>query len=200
MNRPPANAWDHLYRDGGRPWKGLPEEGLEARGTVLELGVGNGKNLTALRPAERIIGLDRSRQALLSCRRWHTLPLVLGDAVSLPFRDRCFDLVCASHLLGHLLEEERRRAAREMVRVLAGDGRIYVSVFGERDMRCGKGEEVEERTFLRGNGIICHYFLEGEVESLFEGLRTERSWVREMGKRFHMREELRQERRALFRP
>ena len=198
MNRPAVEAWDRLYRDGGRPWKGVPEEKVEVDGTVLELGVGNGKNLTALCSGDRVIGLDLSRQALLSCRAWHPIPLVLGDTTSLPFRDRCFDLVSASHLLGHLLRVERERAAREMIRVLAEDGRIFLGVFGERDMRCGKGREVEERTYQRGNGIVCHYFLEGEAESLFGGLRVDRSWVREVRKRFHGREELRQERRSIL--
>jgi ubiquinone/menaquinone biosynthesis C-methylase UbiE len=166
---------------------------------VLELGIGNGKGLTVLSDRAEPIGLDFSRQALLSCRRWHSLPLVQGDATSLPFRDGCFQFVAASHLLGHLTQQDRLKAAQEMVRVLVDGGGAYINVFGELDMRYGKGHEVEERTYERGNGIIYHYFLDGEVEALFPKLKVERSWERLLSKRFLGRDELRQERRLLLR-
>ena len=192
-------AWDRLYRGEGRPWKGEPDATVPLAGRVLELGVGNGKGLSALPVDADPIGLDFSMDALLSCRRWRPVPLVQGDATSLPFRDGCFPSVSASHVLGHLLEDDRQKAAEEISRVLEDGGLLYVSVFGDQDMRCGKGGQVERGTFERGNGIICHYFSEGEVAGLFSGLRPEREWERRLVKRYHGREEVRQERRGLFR-
>lgn len=192
-------GWDRLYSGDERPWKGEADLEIAVEGTVLELGVGNGKGLTMLSDQADVIGLDFSRPALSSCRRWHSLPLVQGDATALPFRDASFSFVSASHLLGHLLLPDRLKAAGEMVRVLAEGGGAYVNVFGQQDLRCGKGKEVEERTYERGNGIIYHYFLEGEVEALFPSLIVERSWERKVSKRFHGKDELRQERRLLLR-
>jgi ubiquinone/menaquinone biosynthesis C-methylase UbiE len=193
------DSWDRLYSSDDRPWKGDADFRLPGQGTLLELGVGNGKGLTVLSAEARPIGLDFSRQALLSCRRWHSLPLVQGDATALPFKEGCFEFVSASHVLGHLLLKDRIEAASEMLRVLADDGGIYINVFGEQDMRCGKGPEVEERTYERGNGIICHYFMEDEVETLFSRSNVERVWERRVTKRFHGKDEIRQERRLLLR-
>jgi SAM-dependent methyltransferase len=192
------DSWDRLYERDDRPWKGDSDAILPFEGPVLELGEGTGKGLAALSPRTDPIGLDLSRPALLSCRRWHSLPLLQGDATSLPFQDRCLPCITVSHLLGHLLLTDRQKAAREIARVLSDDGRLYVNVFGDGDMRCGKGREVEERTFERGNGIICHYFQEGEAASLFPDMHLEHEWVRTVSKRYHGREEVRQERRALL--
>ncbi len=192
-------AWDLLYRNDRHPWKGGQDVELPLTGTVLELGIGNGKNLSALPRGARVIGLDFSRPALLSCRERTAVQLVQANILALPFRDGCMDGIAASHVLGHLDGEGRRRAASEIARVLAPQGLLYVSVFGEEDMRCGKGKEVEELTYLRGNGIACHYFLEGEVPGLFPTLTLERHWERRLDKRYHGRPEVRQERRYLFR-
>ena len=43
--------------------------------------------------------------------------------------------------------------------------------FGKSDLRFGEGNEVEDSSFLRGNGIMTHYFQEGEIPSLFGNLR-----------------------------
>jgi len=192
-------AWDRLYAQDGRPWKGGTDERLPLKGTVLELGVGNGKGIDSLPSEAHAIGLDFSRQALLSCRRWQNVRLVQGDVTALPFREGSVPSISASHILGHLTLNGRRQAAREIHRVLMEGGSLYVNVFGEQDMRCGKGLEMEERSYERGNGIICHYFKEGEVTSLFPGLTVEREWERRLTKRFHGRDVVRQELRALLR-
>lgn len=192
------DAWDLLYLQDRRLWKGRHDEVIPLHGTVLELGVGNGKNLSALPPDAMVIGVDFSRNALLSCIAHHSIPLVQADVLHLPFRDGSVDGISASHILGHLDAASRSRAAAEAERVLRKDGLLYVSVFGERDMRYGKGVEVEERTFRKGNGIACHYFIEGEVESLFPRFKVLRSWERELVKRYNGRVMVRQERRSLL--
>jgi len=80
--------------------------------------------------------------------------------------------VVAFHVLGHLLEEERREAAQEMARVIAPWGTLALKVFSARDMRFGQGEEVETGTFLRGTGIMTHFFEQEEIRELFAGLEV----------------------------
>ncbi len=191
-------AWDRLYADQGRPWKGMADEVVPLAGTVLELGVGNGKGLSALASTASPVGLDISRPALLSCQGHFSIPLVQADVRQLPFKDRSFSGVSASHVLGHLTSAGREMAAREIVRVLRPNGLLYLNEFGEQDMRCGRGSEPEPRTFERGNGIICHHFIDGEFRELFPSLRLEREWERRVDKRYHGRAEVRQERRALL--
>ncbi|MEM2870803.1 MAG: class I SAM-dependent methyltransferase [Thermoplasmata archaeon] len=114
-----------------------------------------------------LVGLDFSISALKPLLRRGTWSLVLGDATELPFRSQSFDLVFCRHLLEHLEEEGRRRTASEMLRVLADGGRAWVTVFSVDDARFGKGREVERGTFLRGDGILRHYFTGDELRSLF---------------------------------
>jgi hypothetical protein len=68
--------------------------------------------------------------------------------------------------------DDRFSIARELSRVLRPGGHALVEVFGRQDIRYGEGEEVEEATFLRGNGIITHYFRQGEVASMFSELQV----------------------------
>jgi len=191
-------GWDRLYEREGRPWKGSVDEELPMHGPVLELGVGNGKNLSAFPADAQVIGLDFSRPALRACTSIHSMPLLQADVSALPFRDGCFPGIATSHVLGHLDAPSRLKAAREIERVLAKGGLLYVSVFGEEDMRFGKGDEMEPRTFRRGNGIVCHYFLDEEIPALFTGLEVIRSWERRLAKRYDGREMIRQERRFLL--
>jgi len=191
-------SWDWWYEREARPWKGSSEEDLPMHGTVLELGIGNGKNLSSFPVDADIVGLDFSRPALLACSRTNKVRLVQADVTDLPFPDGRFLNVAASHILGHLDQASLPKASAEIERVLGEGGTLYVSVFGERDMRFGKGEEIEPRTYRRGNGVICHYFLEDEVPALFPNLKVVRSWERLLEKRYHGRTEVRQERRFLL--
>ncbi len=191
-------SWDRLYERDGRPWKGSCEQELPMHGLVLELGIGNGKNLTSFSSEAAIVGLDFSLTALRACSKMHKIPLVQADVIALPFPDESFPNVAASHVLGHLDAGSMHKASAEIERVLQKGGHLYVSVFGEQDMRFGKGEEVEPRTFRRGNGVITHYFLDNEVPELFPNLRTIKAWERRMEKRILGKVEIRQERRFLL--
>lgn len=170
-------AWERDYLQRGRLWggaaSGLPS--LSPGSLVLELGCGNGKSCISLsRQDVSVIGLDISPSAVALCRRasGKEIPLFVADARLLPFRDRSFDAVCAFHLVGHLREDGRRTVADEIVRVLRPGGKLYFRDFSVRDMRYGKGAEVEAGTFFRGDGIITHYFSESEVVTLFPELRS----------------------------
>jgi SAM-dependent methyltransferase len=163
-------AWDKDYASRGRLWggavKGLPDlaQGL----TILELGCGDGKTLSALPGGGRMVALDISPRALQLAH--HLRPdacFILADAACLPLHDEHFDAVFAFHVTGHLLAAERRALAQEAARVLADGGSLYFRDFGAEDMRAGQGEEVEPGTFRRGGGILTHYFTEEEVMGIF---------------------------------
>lgn len=177
-----ARAWSREYARKGALWRGPASFGfrLQEGARVLEIGCGNGKTLSALaRQPVQVTAIDSSPKAVEMCsesvagKGLKNVKVMFGDACALPFRGRSFDAVVAFHVLENLLEADRRKAAGEIGRVLAEGGRLFVQVFSARDMRFGKGREVEDNTFVRGTGIACHYFGDGEVEGLFEGFKRE---------------------------
>jgi SAM-dependent methyltransferase len=175
-------AWNREYQQKGRIWRGaapkLPD--LPPGSMVLELGCGNGKTLAAMmRRPWRIAALDLSPLAVRLGEKIATTledapseaDLLAADVADLPFKDSVFDAVFAFHVIGHLREGDRCRAAGEAARVLKADGHLFFLEFEVEDMRGGKGEEVEPSTFRRGGGVLTHYFSEGEVLDLFDMLR-----------------------------
>jgi demethylmenaquinone methyltransferase/2-methoxy-6-polyprenyl-1,4-benzoquinol methylase len=66
----------------------------------------------------RVIALDQSPAMLkLARERLAAGSAIQGDAFHLPFRDRAFDCLLASHFYGHLREEDRLRFLAEARRV-----------------------------------------------------------------------------------
>jgi SAM-dependent methyltransferase len=170
-------AWDLEYAKPHPLWKGVPHEvGMPpGTGRVLELGCGNGKTLAALmKGGSEVVGVDFSRNGLRACARSVPAPpdLVQADLRWLPFAGDSFDHVVAFHVLGHLPAVDRPIAVGEIRRVLRPGGGLLVRVFSGADMRCGQGEEVEPRTFMKGTGIPCHYFEKAELLDLLDGFRV----------------------------
>jgi len=168
--------WENEYTKKGTIWRGPQSLRLDlpSGGRVLELGCGNGKTLSALigRGAQ-VCGLDFSPAAIKSCSplsEWAWL--VLADATLLPFVDRSFRTVLAFHLLEHLSHEGMERCSREIMRVLVPGGKLLVRALSTRDMRWGKGEEIETNTFLSGSGIVTHFFEAEELGHLFRAFEV----------------------------
>ncbi|MEZ4482160.1 MAG: class I SAM-dependent methyltransferase [Dehalococcoidia bacterium] len=112
---------------------------------VLEIGCGTGRLLTALRsamPRVSVAGADLSpfmveaaaRNSGLQIRTLHpgevaTEPagIVHADARRLPWQDGQFDVVAASHLIGHVPMSAAAEIIAEAWRVLRPGGRIVVA-------------------------------------------------------------------------
>ena len=101
---------------------------LGDRGPALEIGVGTGRISLPLRDAGvETVGVDISLpmvERLLS-KAGGAFAVALGDATSLPFRDRSFGGAIAVHVL-HLIPRWED-AARELVRVVRRGGVVLVS-------------------------------------------------------------------------
>jgi len=101
---------------------------------VLDAGAGTGAIAHAVldeEPAARVAMLDRSAGMLAEDREPHACR-VRGDGGALPFPDGAFDLVTAAWVLETL--PDPASAVREMLRVLAPDGRL-LTVFSARPTR-----------------------------------------------------------------
>lgn len=166
-----GRIWDGEYRTKGALWKGAPRHSIDLRpgSLVLEIGCGSGKTMSGM-TGVRAVGIDISPVALDMCRARYFSEgqgYAVADASILPFRDGCFDVVLSFHVLEHLYRKEREEAASEMLRVLRPGGELRFKAFSCTDMRFGKGDEVEPGTFVRGAGVLTHYFSAEEVRELF---------------------------------
>lgn len=97
--------------------------------SVLDLGCGNGRFLTALTDRGHrgwTVASDLSHGLLAALD--HTGACVQLDAHSLPFADDAFDVVIAAHMLYHL--DDLRRATHECRRVLRPGGRLVATTNG----------------------------------------------------------------------
>jgi len=198
-------GWEKEYSTTAPLWRGPSPIDVELgeETAILELGCGDGKTLGGILEMERfVVGVDYSLNAVKSClRRYrpHQSPnLILSDVCALPFVNGSFDVVVASHILEHLLTEDRTRAVAECRRVLRIGGMAIVRVFSEHDMRYGKGREVERDTFVRGNSIVYHYFSKIELGNLFNSFKMKSIEEREVGKRFDGKDQRRVTLEAVF--
>jgi ubiquinone/menaquinone biosynthesis C-methylase UbiE len=107
----------------------------EALSRILDVGTGPGTSACGLAqalPGARIVGLDVSSEMLrLARRRLSKQPalashmdLLLADALALPLPDASFDAATGQSLL--YLLPDRRRALREIARVLRPGGRMVL--------------------------------------------------------------------------
>jgi len=108
----------------------------EARGQVLEIGVGSGHNLPYYRKdqVERIVGIDPcSTSWALAQPRAKTLGVPIefieGSAESMPLPDASFDTVLMTYSLCTI--PDAQAALHEMRRVLKPDGRLVFCEHGE---------------------------------------------------------------------
>jgi len=150
------------------------EQHLKTGMLALDAGCGDGKTTVSMARKCDVVGCDFSREALVTLRsereRDGIVDLVECSVTRLPFGSEKFDAIACVHTLSHMPLSERSVAASELSRVLASGGYMLVEGFGKGDIRFGDGTEVEDSSFMRGNGIVTHYFQEGELLALFEAL------------------------------
>jgi ubiquinone/menaquinone biosynthesis C-methylase UbiE len=101
-----------------------------ARGRVLEVAVGTGRNLPFYPPDATLTGIDLSTEMLAIARKraadlGRAADLREGDAQSLPFEDGSFDTVVCVLSLCAIPDPDR--AIREMRRVLVPGGTLLLA-------------------------------------------------------------------------
>lgn len=132
-----AKQWGYDYWDGDRRvnyggyrymegrWekvaRALAEHyGLKAGSKVLDVGCGKGFQLfelTRVMPGIEVYGIDISEYAIEHCKEEIRDRLQIGNATSLPFPDKHFDLVFSITTLHNLHNYDLDKALREVERV-----------------------------------------------------------------------------------
>lgn len=105
---------------------------------VLDLGAGTGTLTIIVKeayPDAEVVGLDGDPVILARAREKAAVAGVAirldrGLATALPYEDASYDRVLSSLMLHHLTTEDKRRALREVWRVLRPGGELHVLDFG----------------------------------------------------------------------
>jgi tRNA (uracil-5-)-methyltransferase TRM9 len=103
---------------------------LEEGSRVVDVGCGNGKNMTDSRL--NFYGCDISSRQIEVCasKGFDLSKLAVADMCNLPYEECAFDHLISIATFHHLSTEGRRiEALREMLRVIKGGGRILISVW-----------------------------------------------------------------------
>jgi ubiquinone/menaquinone biosynthesis C-methylase UbiE len=166
-------AWEGFYRSQRRPWKGVVTTEtpfpFEKGNRILDIGCGNGKtSLALMEQGYGVIGIDISEAALQSCNELYgdKMKAICASASSIPLNRGDIDGAVLIHVLEHLDDDESKAAVNELQRILEPGAKVFVRVFHTDDMRSDKGERIDERTVIRGNGIRYRYFNEDDIRSL----------------------------------
>jgi len=131
-----AARYDRAYAPEGRDSRARMDRvlaELPPRARVIDLGVGTGRELSALLDAGHApVGVDLSPEMLARCaRRARPVPLVEADLWSrLPFDDGAFDAALALHgTLAHPPDDRAHaRLSDELARLLAAGGVLIAEV------------------------------------------------------------------------
>jgi ubiquinone/menaquinone biosynthesis C-methylase UbiE len=101
---------------------------------ILDIGCGEGSVLrkTEERCGATLIGMDFSKKLTKTARINCVSPILLGDALSLPFNDSCLDKVYSFEVMQYLSEKLLERYVLENIRVVKPHGTIYLLAVPEK--------------------------------------------------------------------
>ncbi len=151
-----------------------------ARGRVLEVGCGTGRNLPLYGRECRPVALDPNLEVVRAARRRApAVPLVVARAEALPFRPGSFDVVVSGLVFCSVAEP--RRGLEEIGRVLGAGGTLrMLEHVRYRNRLLGRLQDAAQPfwTWLTGG---CHPNRETEAEVERAGFRIDETSRRARG-------------------
>lgn len=140
----PKNVEQYIkMADGydGRIFVDILRQHLPDKATVLELGMGPGKDLLLLNEYFQVTGSDYSAAFIERFRKQHPdMNVIQLDAVTMNV-ETTFDCIYSNKVLHHLTRDELRQSLDRQVQV------------------------------LNSGGVVCHSFWYGDKEEEYSGLR-----------------------------
>lgn len=129
---------------------------------ILDVGCGKGfmlHDFLELMPGARVAGIDISSYAIENAIETVKPFLRIGDAQSLPYPDRSFDLVISINTVHNLPVEECKTALREIQRVSRAHAFVVVDAWRT---------EAERERLLKWNLTALTYFHVDDWKHLFD--------------------------------
>jgi ubiquinone/menaquinone biosynthesis C-methylase UbiE len=128
------------YRYDGR-WQPVAKDiishfGLKAGDRVLDVGCAKGflvKDLVAL--GIDAYGVDVSKYALMNCEHEVVGRLQIGNAESLPFPDKSFDVVLSINTIHNLSRDRCKLALQEIQRLAPGRGFVQIDSYRTEEQK-----------------------------------------------------------------
>ncbi|QMU53465.1 MAG: methyltransferase domain-containing protein [Nitrosopumilus sp.] len=128
---------------------------LPENSTVLELGIGPGKDVNILKKSYEVTGSDNSQVFLDKYKKNHpNKDLLLLDAVTIQ-TDRKFDCIYSNKVLHHLTKEDLTKSLQRQNDVLGPNGIAFHSFW--------KGNKVEEM-----EGLLFTYYETEDLKKITE--------------------------------
>jgi len=123
---------DVLEKYGGRHWyliskRRLIHQHISNKGKILVIGVGAGYLLQELDKRDfEVYGIDIDSKAIKYTKDKGCKTLILANALTIPFHDKCFDYVVASDVLEHI--KNAGIVLNEIKRVMKGNAKFIFTV------------------------------------------------------------------------
>ncbi|MGQ9506324.1 MAG: class I SAM-dependent methyltransferase [Candidatus Bathycorpusculaceae bacterium] len=148
---------------------------------VLDIGCGAGRHLIYMaKHGVEAHGIDISKTGLNATKQRLKkenleAQIVKGNMKFLPYINSSFDTVICLHTIYHQKLKEMQETISEIHRILKKKGFLLVNFLSKRTYRYGKGEKVEEDTFIDNEGtergVLHHFTDEEEIKHLFKDFR-----------------------------
>ena len=127
----PTDAYKKLFESE----KEYLVKNIQKNSSVLDVGCGDGRNMkTIFSVTENVTGVDNDKKAVNDAQRAFlknpSVKVLLGDILSLPFKDGSFDYVVFFELLDNL-SQNKIKALKETARVLKKEGKIFLGAYSE---------------------------------------------------------------------
>lgn len=145
---------------------------------IADIGCGNGKYMKyqASNKQYQYIGIDTC-QNLLEIGRKRNYNLILGNAISLPYRNNAFEYAISIAVLHHIYsKEDRIRFISEILRIVKPGGRIHITVWADSVVKknfkyLGNGDYLFSWKNIH-NSRYYHLFNKNELEDLLNNFKN----------------------------
>jgi len=109
-------------------------------GIIIDLGCGNGRNMTPFSGGFDIIGIDISKNMLKNAQKFCKkrkidARFLLSDVLYLPLKESSVKYVLSIAVYHHLPQEKLEEALSELYRILAPGGEAFITVWNRMKMR-----------------------------------------------------------------
>ena len=147
--------------------------------SILDAGCGRGRNTLHLsRLGYTVHACDLSPVALRIARAraveaGTSVHFQACDLTRLPYANGFFAVAICVHVLPYHLRADIVESVRELWRVLKPNGWLYLDLLACEDAEYGRGQNLEENTFLDPDGTPLHFSSGQEVRELLAGFGQE---------------------------